>query len=145
MFQVQIGSVSSQNVLCVSWEGRIGGLVVNPSGKWSQLFLSEEFSEPQIVDVFLSQRGGGNTLMVYLSCLVSAGQLSRIFFWSLMDASHSNRVYSDLSITTTREPLSGLVIIISSRFFSCWIDRASVFDGLGPLFYVVQSYRAEGR
>ena len=48
-----------------------------------------------------------------------------------IDASFNSRMYSNLSVTTTPKPLSGLVITKSSRFFSFWIDSISDFGGFG--------------
>ena len=39
------------------------------------------------------------------------------FVSSLIEASLSNRTYSDLFMTTIPDPLSGFLITISSRFF----------------------------
>ena len=50
----------------------------------------------------------------------------------LIDASQSRRRHSDLSMTTTLEPLSGLVITMSSHFLSLLIDFSLVLGGLDP-------------
>lgn len=55
-----------------------------------------------------------------------------------MEASDSRRKYSDLSITTTPEPLSGFVITMSSRFFSSSIAFKRVSGGLRP-FWLMKS------
>ena len=55
------------------------------------------------------------------------------FVFSLMDASDNKRRYSDLSMTTTPDPLSGFVMTISSRCFNWWMALRSDFGGLGPL------------
>ena len=47
-------------------------------------------------------------------------------------------------MTTTPEPLSGLVITMSSRFASFLIDFSSVFGGLGP-FLSMQLIMTERR
>ena len=49
------------------------------------------------------------------------------------EASDNKRMYSDLSITTTPEPLSGLVITISVDRFNCLIADKSFLGGFGPL------------
>ena len=51
---------------------------------------------------------------------------------SLIDASFSSRIYSNLSLMTTPVSSSGLVITMSSRFYSFWINRRSVSGGFGP-------------
>ena len=61
---------------------------------------------------------------------------------SLTDASDDNWKYSDLSITTTPDPLSGFVMTISLRRFNRLIAVTSVLGGFGPTLNVVESYRA---
>ena len=52
---------------------------------------------------------------------------------SSMDASDNSRRYSDLSITTTPDPLSGLVMTMSSRCFNCSMSSRSVLEGFCTL------------
>ena len=52
---------------------------------------------------------------------------------SLMDASDNNCRYSDLSITTTPDPLSGLVMTMLSRHFNCSMASRSVLEGFCTL------------
>ena len=50
-----------------------------------------------------------------------------------MEASDNSRRYSDLFITTTPDPLPGLVMTMSSRRFSCSMATESVLGGLCTL------------
>ena len=52
---------------------------------------------------------------------------------SLTDASDNNRRFSNLFVTTTPDPLSGVVMTISLLRYSCSIAPKSVLEGFGPL------------
>ena len=56
-----------------------------------------------------------------------------------MDASDNSHRYSDLSITTTPDPLSGLVMTMSSHCFNCSMASRSVLEGFCTLRWMTSS------
>ena len=73
-------------------------------------------------------------LVVCLYPRAFRGEPPEIYLDPLMDVDDDNsRRYSDLSITTTPDPLSGLVMTMSSRCFNCSIASRSVLEGFCTL------------
>ena len=78
----------------------------------------------------------GSVWVVYPLAFGLSGSLTLNFIVSLMYAAHNKRRYSDLSIMTTPDLYSALVMTIKSRRFNLWMALRSDFADLGPLRWV---------